>query len=479
MDNAMAGQAPQAKLPFVTKVLYGVGTVAFGVKDQGFSALLMLFYNQVIGLPAAWVGAAIMVAMVADALFDPILGQVSDDFRSRWGRRHPFMYAAALPIALSYFFLWTPPEMSHPAQFAYLVVMAIIVRFCISLYEIPSTALLAEFTNDYDERTTLVAHRYFFGVVGGIVMNVVAFKYLLRPSAEHPVGHLNPAGYLQYAWIAALIMLVSVLLSTVGTHRRIAALPQQPPAPRLGLAETLRGMKQILFHRAYASVLLATLFFAMSAGLNAALTIYFTTYFWELSASQIATVSLAAFGGILLAFLVALPLSARFGKKQTALVMFGLSMVCGATPLALRLLDVMPANGAPALIPILMVSLALVTTCTISASILAVSMVADVTEQVQLATGRRAEGLLFSAVTMVNKAISGMGVFISGLLLTLVAFPSNALPGKVAESVLDRLALIHISATATMSVLAIACLAFYPITRTHHAETVRRLGTES
>ena len=93
--------AAEEARPRRTRLLYGLGTVAFGVKDQGFNALLMLFYNQVIGLPATWVGAAIMIAMVADALFDPLLGQYSDDFRSRWGRRQPFMYAAALPIALS------------------------------------------------------------------------------------------------------------------------------------------------------------------------------------------------------------------------------------------------------------------------------------------------------------------------------------------------------------------------------------------
>jgi len=97
---------PAGALPLSTRLLYGSGTIAFGVKDHGFNALLMLFYNQVVGLPAAWVGSAIMIAMIADALFDPLLGQYSDNVRTRWGRRHPFMYAAALPIAASYLLLW-------------------------------------------------------------------------------------------------------------------------------------------------------------------------------------------------------------------------------------------------------------------------------------------------------------------------------------------------------------------------------------
>src|SRR5690242_9994548 len=83
-----------------TKLLYGSGSIAFGVNDQSFAYILPFFYNQVIGLPAIWVGTAIVFAMTFDALADPIVGQVSDNLRSRFGRRHPFMYASAIPVAL-------------------------------------------------------------------------------------------------------------------------------------------------------------------------------------------------------------------------------------------------------------------------------------------------------------------------------------------------------------------------------------------
>src|SRR5580658_4029915 len=83
-----------------TKLFYGLGTVAFGVKDNGFNYLLLPFYNQVVGLSAPLVGLAILIAMTLDAIIDPMIGQFSDNLRTRWGRRHPFMYAAALPVAL-------------------------------------------------------------------------------------------------------------------------------------------------------------------------------------------------------------------------------------------------------------------------------------------------------------------------------------------------------------------------------------------
>lgn len=467
---------PAGALPLSTRLLYGSGTIAFGVKDQGFNALLMLFYNQVIGLPAAWVGSAIMIAMIADALFDPLLGQYSDNVRTRWGRRHPFMYASALPIAASYLLLWMPPEMPHGAQFAWLVITAIIVRFSISLYEIPSTALLAEFTSDYDERTKLVAARFFFGVCGGILMTVVTFGYFLQPTAAQPIGHLNAGGYVTYAWVAAAIMLVSVLISSFGTQKEVLKRPPAPPAPKLPVGQMLREMASILVHPAYISILLASLFFAMASGLNMSLAVYFSTYFWELSSTQIATVASSSIVGILFAFVVVLPLSARFGKKPSAMLMFGLSLISSVTPLILRLSGLFPVNGDPLLIWLLMAQLAFGMMTTIAGGILAVSMVADVTDQIQLETGRRSEGLLFSAATMVNKAISGMGIMLAGLLLAFVKFPENAQPGHVPADALHGLASIYIGVLSIATIIAIICLAYYPINRSRHLENIRQLS---
>lgn len=467
---------PADTLPLKTRLLYGSGTIAFGIKDHGFNALLMLFYNQVVGLPAAWVGSAIMIAMIADALFDPLLGQYSDNVRTRWGRRHPFMYAAALPIALFYLLLWMPPEMARGAQFAWLVATAILVRFSISLYEIPSTALLAEFTSDYDERTKLVAARFFFGVCGGIAMTVVTFGYFLRPTAAQPVGHLNAGGYVTYAWVAAAIMMLSVLISSLGTQKEVLKRPPPPPAVKVPIGRMLREMLGVLVHPAYISILLASLFFAVASGLSLSLSVYFSTYFWELSASQIATVASTAVVGILLAFVVVLPLSARFGKKPAAMLMFGLGLVSSVLPLALRLAGLFPGNGDPLLLWLLMAQFAFTMMTTIAGGILAVSMVADVTDQIQLETGRRSEGLLFSAATMVNKAISGMGIMLAGLLLAFVGFPDNAQPGQVDADALSGLATIYIVTLSVATTIAIICLAYYPISRSRHMENIRRLG---
>src|SRR6476659_1021402 len=101
-----------------TRLAYGFGNGAIGVKDNGFSYFLLMFYSQVIGLDARLVGVALTVALVVDAFVDPMVGYWSDNLRSRWGRRHPFMYASAVPLAGLYFMMWNPPgSLSQPMLF--------------------------------------------------------------------------------------------------------------------------------------------------------------------------------------------------------------------------------------------------------------------------------------------------------------------------------------------------------------------------
>src|SRR5215510_2669380 len=178
-----------------TKVLYGFGSIAFGVKDQGFAYFLLFFYNQVIGLPALMVTSAIAIALAFDAVVDVLIGEFSDNLRTRWGRRHPLMYVSAIPVAVTYWFLWNPPLWSRDALFWYLVAIAVLVRSLISLYEVPSAALLAELTHDYDERTAMFGYRFFFGWTGGLSMTMLGFGVFFHGSARYPQGQLDPSNY--------------------------------------------------------------------------------------------------------------------------------------------------------------------------------------------------------------------------------------------------------------------------------------------
>lgn len=460
-----------------TKILYGLGSVAYGVKDNGFQFFLLLYYNQVLGLPEAWVGVGIMLALLVDAVIDPLVGYLSDHWRSRWGRRHPFMYAAVLPVAGAYWLLWSPPAGLTQAQlFAYFVAVAILVRVLITFYEIPSASLLPELTSHYDERTSILAFRFFFGWWGGLGMAVLAYTAFLQPDATHATGVLNPAGYRHYGIAASLIMLATMLISTVGTHEHIPRLRRPPARHALGIGGIFRHLVETLSNRSFLALFCAGVFAAIGVGLSSALTIYVNTYFWELTSAQLSVLTLPLFLSAFLAVVVAPALSVRLGKKRAAVAVSISALLVGPAPITLRLLGLFPPNDTPMLLPAVLLFNVVSVTLLITSSILTASMVADLAEDSEVTTGRRSEGVFVAANMFVQKAVSGIGIFASSLLLGAVGFPRDARPGGVDPAVIWRLGFLYVTLLVTVYTIAIAFLSTYRISRESHARNLERLA---
>lgn len=458
-----------------TKLFYGLGSIAFGIKDNGFQTILLLFYNQVIGLPSQLVGAAIMVALIVDAFIDPVIGHISDNFRSRWGRRHPFMYAAALPVAASYLLLWNPPHWSNGAMFVYLVVVAVVVRTFISFYEIPSSALAPELTSDYDERTSFLSYRMFFAWYGGLTMLALAYLVFLTPDATHKVGQLNEHGYSLYGLTAAGIMIAAILISALGTHKFIPYF-RQPETRQVTLSQYAREMVATLKNKAFAVLMCSAVLLFLATGIVFALNIYLQTYFWALSHTQIFVLTLSTFLAVALAITIALPLSRRYGKKKAAILLFAIGLTVASAPLVLRLIGWFPPNGAPSLVPLLFIFATIGPAMNIASSILMISMISEVVEDSELRTGRRSEGLFFAGASFMQKSASGLGIFASGLLLSAVHFPAHAAPGTVDPIVVRNLALVYLPAILVLFGGAIAVISLFPISREDHAENLRQLA---
>ena len=100
----------QGKVPVTTKIFQGFGGIVNSHKDFAFNTFLLLYYSQILGLSASLVALVIALALIIDAISDPIVGSVSVNFKSEWGRRHPFMFGAAVPFGLTMYFLFAPPE---------------------------------------------------------------------------------------------------------------------------------------------------------------------------------------------------------------------------------------------------------------------------------------------------------------------------------------------------------------------------------
>jgi len=465
------------RVGFGSKLAYGFGSIAFGVKNNGFDYFLLFFYSQVMGVSASLVSMALAIALAFDAISDPLIGFFSDNTRTRWGRRHPYMYGAAVPVTVCYFFLWNPPsQLSGDELFPFLVAISILVRTLITVYEIPSSALVAEMTDDYDERTSLLSYRYFFGWSGGTIMATVATLVLLVPTAQISDGMFNVAGYQQMGFVAAGFIFVAITVSALGTHGLIPNLKTPPPKRALSIRGIFREIFDTLATRSFAALFLSAMCGAVATGMVASLAYLLYTFMWGFTSQQIGIISASVVISAVLALLISPVISKKLGKKRGAIAVGVLAFTVNPAPIVLRLLDLMPENGDPILFPlylgIIVVDVALI----IVYQTLGSSMIADLVEDAEVRTNKRSEGVFFASVTFIRKTTQGIGVVAAGLLLSYSEFPEGATPDQVPVSVVHDLATIYVPLVILLWSLMILCISMYQVDRTTHEENLQSLG---
>ncbi len=472
MNSRAKTAAPPKHLPVWLKMAHGMGSIAYGVKDNGFSTFLLLFYNQVVGLDAGIVGTAIMVALIADAFVDPVIGELSDRTRSRWGRRLPWLYTAPIPLAIMWMLLWNPPVMTDSMTVVWLIGFAIIVRALVSMCEVPSVALVPELTPDYDERTIVMRYRYLFGWGGGLFIMLLAYGVFFGGEK----GLTDPAGYFGYALTGALLMAGAVLLSAAGQHRRIARPSIARVETSTGLRAILHEMKRTLSNRAFLWLVAAALFGYINQGITFAMTNYLLGFFWQLNQIELIGYVVMLFGTMIVAFLLVAPLSARLGKRDAAILSGFLSLAINSGIYFAYIADVFPGlPGKPSII--WMFSLVFFANIfAILLMILSSSMMADVVEASQSETGRRSEGLFFAGYFFMQKLATGIGIFIAGQILSWAAFPSDAKQGQVSALVLDDLAWGYMISILIIGIIGLAIMRKFPISRDDHQARLELLG---
>ncbi|MBT7370452.1 MAG: hypothetical protein HN816_07380, partial [Gammaproteobacteria bacterium] len=212
------------------RLAFGIGQLPEGIKSAAFGFFLLFYYNQVLGLSGTLSGTAIFIALLVDAVSDPMVGSLSDATRSRWGRRHPYMYAAAIPFAASFYFLFAPVDgLSEMGLFWWLTAFSILTRTFMTFYSVPHMSLGAELTNDYDERTLLSSIRMVLQLLGMFAVLIGGPVIFFGATEGYENGQLDPAAYPPFALAAFFIMVIGVWASAIGTHSHIPNLPQAAP----------------------------------------------------------------------------------------------------------------------------------------------------------------------------------------------------------------------------------------------------------
>ncbi len=450
-----------------TRLAYGMGSVAFGAK------------LQLLNLPAGAVSAVVAGSIVLEAVWDPMVGFMSDHTRTGLGRRHPYLYGVAVPLAIAVAMLWSPPSgMSQTELLIWLIVFALATRFLIALHEVPSSALLPELTRDYHGRTTLVSVRWFFFTLGGAITTVLTYNVFLKSSPQYPFGQLNPAGYAPLGMTVAVIMMIAIFISALGTHRQIPKLSVAPPRAA-GIAETFRAIVATLANWNFMVIAAAGLVYGINRGINEGLRPYVGTYFWQLPSERMLWWNLVLVPASFTAAIFAPALSRRFGKRQSCVAVFLASVVTGNLIYAAALLGLMPAPGTEAQLVILLVDRFLEIALGLAGFIVVTSMIADIVEEVQVKTGKRSEGLLFAADTFLQKLVSGFATILPGIFLELVAFPAKADPRTLDPQIMHNLIWILMPLTFSLGIAATLVLLFYRIDKHAHEMNLAKLGAQA
>lgn len=467
------------RLGVATKVSYGLGSIAQATAGVAISqSLLTFFLVRVIGMRPGVVGLLILVSLAVDAVFDPVIGRFSDTIRTPWGRRHPFMYASAVPVTLGIIFFWRAPQGLPPDVLAaYSLILLVVIRLSVSLYQIPSDALTPELAPDYHERTGLLSYRYFFAYLGGTALSFILGVFYLRKDASHPLGQYDRAAYANFSLLVAAVTFVAILVSSAATHRYIKGLWRAPPR-RQTFLQALREIAATLGNPSLVVVMGAGLLSGISGGISSALGLFMSYYFWGLTPQMNSFIGLAAAPSFFIGPVLAPLLSRALGKKRTMITLFALAIISGVVPPVLRLLGLLPGNGS-VWIPIVLAFDGFFSgTLAIAGFIIVGSMIADVTEDNAVKTGVRSEGLLFAASNLLPKLAPGIGVFIGALILELVHFPTGAQTtplDHVDPTIMRNLVLLWLPASMGLNLLAVSLLFFYRLDRSTHEANVAAL----
>lgn len=475
-SSVAVGAAPPARrLPLRARLSFGIGSIAYGIKDNGFATFLLLFYNQVVGLPAATVGAMILIALLVEAFADPLVGFLSDHTRTRWGRRHPWMYASVVPVVIGWILLWNPPHWSAGATALYLLGTALLVRLALSMFEIPASALGPELSSDYDERTRIFSYRYLFGWLGGLGMLSLAYAVFLRPDAAHPNGLQNGVGYSHMAIAGAVAMAVTIVVSALGLQSEIKYLPALPPVEG-SLSHHFAVFRRTIANKAFATLMAASLFGYTAQGLSFALSNYLYQYVWRFHGLDYQWLAAALLAGALIAFVMAPRLSVGGDKPRIGAMLSLANAVLCVLPYVLRQLGAFPPDDSPWMVPLLLGIFVINGACGIGAFILSSAMLSDVVEEAELRTGRRSEGVFFAGSFFVQKTTTGLGTFLAGSVLTIAAFPVAAQPGAVSPEVVDRLVMLFIALMFALYGTSSFLISRFPFGRAEHLARIERLG---
>jgi glycoside/pentoside/hexuronide:cation symporter, GPH family len=437
------------RLPFRTKLIYGLGDWGNTTTSTFMVFFFSFFLTDIARLPPLYVAPILLIGGIWDAINDPLIGVLADRVRSRWGRRRPLFLFGAIPLSLTFILLWwVPPWQNQVALAAYYAVAYILFDTAFTLVTIPYSALTAELTEDYDERTGLTGFRMATSMAGGLVaaMAVPMLAGLFpRPRTGYMVAGLI------FGALAAVPYFV--LFATI---RETTVIREQPP---LNLVSSfLYTLRNRAFR--YAAGIYMTAW--MTVNLVASLMVYYLTYRMNM-ADQIEIVLGLVQASALIFIPVMVWLSRRMGKQTSYAV--GLSWWA----VVMLILAFLP----PSMRTVAYILGGLAGFGIAAAHVIPFSIIPDVIEIDELETGQRREGAFYGFIIFIQKSGTAFVLAFAQWILYLSGYTAGA--AQPASAVWAIRVLIG-PLPCVLMIISMLLAWRFPINRARHAELRAQLA---
>jgi GPH family glycoside/pentoside/hexuronide:cation symporter len=426
---------------------------------------LLIFFTNVAGLKPGLAGSILMIGKIWDAINDPIVGVMSDRTQSRWGRRHPWMIFGAIPFGITFILQWLVPPLNEWGLFAYYVFAAVLFNAFYTAVNLPYTALTAELTQDYDERTSLNSFRFAFSI-GGSILSLLLAKAIFDAFKNNPLQQ-----YLVLSSISAVISALALYSCVLGTRKRVA-LAERKRQDNTGTEPSLPYLQQLKIafsNRPFLYVIGIYLCSWLAVQNTVSIIPYFVKSYMGLGDQDFINIVLTVQGTSMVMLFVWTAVSNRLGKK--AVYFMGMSLWIIAE---LGLFFLQPGQTG------LMYLLAVLAGFGVSTAYLVPwSMMPDVIELDELNTGQRREGLFYGFMVLLQKVALAIGLFVVGWVLQQSGFQETAAGQPDPTQPLSALWAIRwmvgpVPLVVLLMGLGLAYL--YPISKEIHAEILLKLA---
>ncbi|MBT8101206.1 MAG: MFS transporter [Gammaproteobacteria bacterium] len=422
--------ADEDRIPFVLKIVYGFGAFVNNVLAYAIGNMLIVL-NLGLGMNPALVGLLGALPRLTDAITDPLMGYISDNTKSRWGRRRPFIFVGAIAVGIVFALLWQlPVGKSEGFYFWYFLGGSLIFFLAYTVYATPWVALGYELTPDYHERTRLMGVQNFLGNIAYMIAPYfLAIMYL-------PVfgDVVSGAGYL--AIIIAVVAIGLGVLPAIFLRERfkdIAAAEGEGKGGSIGavVMDFFRGFATTLKFKPFLKLCVATFLVFNGFILIAAFQSYVIIYY-VFGGDQEAGSVFVGHSGLIQAvaalFVIGIVtfLATKIGKRRAFYVSTGVSMI----GYALKWFCYTPDNPWLVLIPAPLMAFGLAGLFTLMPS-----MICDVVDADELNTHERREGMYGSIFWWVVKLGQSVAILGGGLLLNATGFDVDLGGAQTAETI--------------------------------------------